>query len=70
MLVKLSPYMVCLQVGDKVRIALLENGVLAAGIQDGMREPVVKPGWPANESISVRITIATHHQGDYTFTLQ
>ena len=61
--------MACLQVGEKVRFGLLANGVLAAAILQGSREPAVRPGWPTNKPISIRIEIAVYISGEYTFTL-
>ena len=69
MFVKLSPCMVCLQIGEKVRFGLLENGVLAAAILQGSREPVVMPGWPTNMPISIRIKFSGNSSAEYTFTL-
>ena len=69
MFVKLSPCMVCLQVGEKVRFGLLENGVLAAAFLQGSREPVVMPGWPTNKPMSKHIEFVFYVSGEYTFTL-
>ena len=70
MLVKLSPYMVCLQDDDIVRIALLENGSLAAGIRREEEIPVHKPGPSASKPILIHIKFIFYNAGVYSFTLE